>query len=101
MSKFSVALSTSALMTIAVFPLVPAELLSPNAILYADKLFENDPPVALNLIEPPDTEPSNDISVDEPVLVTCDVDANPVELLCTIVTFCAVIMSFTSSRDTM
>ena len=59
MSKFSVALSTSALMTTAVFPLVPAELLSPNEILYADKLFENDPPVAIHLIDTEEKDKSN------------------------------------------
>ena len=51
-SKFSMALSTSVLMIVAVLPAVPAVVLSPSAILYNDTELTTEEPVALNLTVP-------------------------------------------------
>ena len=49
MSKFSTALSTSAFKTVVAFPVVAAEVSSPNPILKNLIEFTSDVPVPLNL----------------------------------------------------
>ena len=80
-SKFSIALSTSAFMITLVLPLVAAELLSPKLILYADKLLTFELPVACRLSVPEDIAASNDCPAVESDLVIPDVETKGVVLL--------------------